>query len=93
MVMYLNGGLKTGLKKSLLMVQNIWHSNGLQIHMTLWLLQLLRDHYIGELCTWFDKLDFFLLFLFIEKLYSPACSTVPASLQALGHRLMDFNKV
>ena len=35
MVQYSNGGLKTGLKKNLFMVQNIWHSNGLPSLMTL----------------------------------------------------------
>ena len=25
----------------------------------------------GELCTWFDKLEFFFFFSFIEKLYPP----------------------
>ena len=39
----------------------------------------------GKLCTWFDKLEFsFLLFPFMEKLYPPVCSTLPASLQAQG---------
>ena len=36
----------------------------------------------GELCTWFDKLEFFFFFPFIEKLYPPVSSMVPASLQA-----------
>ena len=44
----------------------------------------------GELCTWFDKLKLsFFFFPFIEKLYTPVCSTVPTSLQAGGRRLKD----
>ena len=37
---------------------------------------------IGELCTWFDKLEFFFCFPLIEELYPPVCFTGPASLQA-----------
>ena len=33
MVQYLNGGLKTGLKKPI-MVQNVWYSNGPASHVT-----------------------------------------------------------
>ena len=48
----------------------------------------------GELCTWFDKLEFsFLFFPFIEKLYPTVCTTVPASLQARGCRPRDCNFV
>ena len=47
--------------------------------------------FYGELYTWFDKLEFsFFFFPFIEKLFSPVCSTVPNSLQ--GHRQRDCNK-
>ena len=35
MVRILNGGLKTGLKKSLLMVQNVWYLNGPPSHVAL----------------------------------------------------------
>ena len=34
-VWYLKGGLKSGLKKSLFMIQNVCYSNGLLSHMTL----------------------------------------------------------
>ena len=40
-----------------------------------------------ELCNWFVMLEFsFFFFTFIEKLYPPVCSTVPASLQAQSRR-------
>ena len=35
MVQNLNGGLKTGLKKRLFIVQNVWYLNGLPSHVTL----------------------------------------------------------
>ena len=38
-----------------------------------------------KMCTWFASLEFcFFFFPFIEKLYLPVCSTVPASLQVRG---------
>ena len=38
------------------------------------------EDYNGELCTWFDKLEFSFFFLpYIEKLHHPACSTVLSS--------------
>ena len=47
----------------------------------------------GELCICLDKLEFsFFFFPFIDKLYRPVCSTVPASLQARGRRPRDCNK-
>ena len=46
----------------------------------------------GELSNWFDKLEFFFFFPFIEKLCPPVCSTVPNSLQAQSHRAKDCNK-
>ena len=48
----------------------------------------------GELCTLFDRLEFcfFCFFPFIEKSYPPLFSTMPASLQARGHRPRDCNK-
>ena len=40
-------------------------------------------HSNGKLCTWFDKLECsFFFFLFIEKLYPPVSSTLPASWKA-----------
>ena len=50
-------------------------------------------HYNGELCICLDKLELsFFFFPFIDKLYHPVCSAVPASFQAQGRRPRDFNK-
>ena len=40
---------------------------------------------------WVDKLEFS-FFPSIEKLYPPVCPTMPASFQAQGYRLRDWNK-
>ena len=50
---------------------------------------VVRKIHYGELCTWFDNLDFF---TFMENLYPLVCSIVSASLKAWGHKLRDCNK-
>ena len=54
-----------------------FHSSKIQQRVVIALLIENVEDYYGELCTWFDKLEFsFFFFPSIEKLHHPACSTV-----------------